>query len=124
MYGEDVGMIEIGYGARFLGKALQTILIFSNFGRQDLERHSAAEFRSVLRQINLTHPARAKFGDDAVVRQSGVGWQFFRLLRFHSGTGRLCPSGLKESTGISLEWFPRFEATLQLRRNTVCCVCE
>ena len=31
----------------------------------------------VFRQIHLTHPASADLGDDAVMRQGGVGWQFF-----------------------------------------------
>ena len=55
---ENVWMIEIRDSARFLRKALQAILVFRNFSRHDLERHSPAQFRSILRQVNLAHPAR------------------------------------------------------------------
>ena len=59
---------SIRNGARLLRKALRTILVSGNFGRQDLERHSPAQFRCVLREIDLAHPTRANFGNDAVMR--------------------------------------------------------
>lgn len=52
-------MIEIRDRACFLGEPLQSALVFRDFRRQNLERDRPAKFRRVLRQIHLTHAARA-----------------------------------------------------------------
>src|SRR5437899_6094789 len=70
---ENVWMIEIRDGARFLRKALQAIFVFRNFSRHDLERHSPAQFRSILRQVNLAHPARPQLRADFVTTKLCAG---------------------------------------------------
>jgi len=59
------------------------IAIRSNIRRQNLQRNFTTEFH-VLGQIHLTHPARAEFGDNAVMRNRFIssqrlGHQFTRL---------------------------------------------
>ena len=70
----DVWMIERGRRFRFLNETAHAVLIRGKISGQNLHRHFAIEFR-VLGQIDLTHSARADLRDDAVVRQSGIGWQ-------------------------------------------------
>ena len=59
MDGDDVGMVERGSSLGFPHKALHSIRMSSNIGRQNLQCNFAIEFR-ILRQIHLTHPARAE----------------------------------------------------------------
>ena len=70
-------MIEIRDGSRLLSKPLQSVLIFRNFSRQDLERDRPAQLRRVLRQIYFPHSARADFGNDAVMSNDLVGGDAF-----------------------------------------------
>ncbi|MGO9606479.1 MAG: hypothetical protein ACLQAT_24330 [Candidatus Binataceae bacterium] len=60
-------MIQCGRGLRFASKASQCLRVASNFIGQELEGYKTIE-PGVFRFIDPTHPAAAKFLDDAVVR--------------------------------------------------------
>ncbi len=62
----DVGMVERRGPLCLAHKALHAITTRRHFSGQDLQRDSAIEL-GVLRQVNLTHPAFADLGDDAVM---------------------------------------------------------
>src|SRR3989441_10215437 len=64
----DVRMIERGRGLSLLCESPHPILIRSQLHRQNLQRDFAFEFR-VLRQIHLTHSARADLGVDFVATE-------------------------------------------------------
>src|SRR5882724_8093351 len=72
---QNVRVIESRRGFGFLDKAAQLVGVLAEFFVQKLDSHSAVKF-CVLSQIHLAHPARADLRDDAVMRQSGIGWQF------------------------------------------------
>src|SRR5512144_1513882 len=74
----DVWMVECGSRFRLTNKPLHAIPMRCNVGGQNLQRNFAIQFR-VLRQIHLTHSARAEFGHYAVVRKS-----FWETPFFHS----------------------------------------
>ena len=57
--GDDVGMIERGCSTRFALKTLDLCVVFSKLCGQDLDGNLAVE-HYVVRQINLTHAARAE----------------------------------------------------------------
>src|SRR5438309_11530886 len=57
--GDDVRMIESGSRLGFLLKALQPILVRSEFRRQQLERNLTLE-PNVFREINLAHSPSAQ----------------------------------------------------------------
>src|SRR5437870_1826746 len=64
-------MVKRRGGFGLLDEAPHAILILGEFGRQQLERDLAVE-PCIFGQVNLAHPARAEFGDNAVMRQIGV----------------------------------------------------
>ena len=68
----DVRVVECGRGRRLLLEAAHPILVSGHVRRENLQRHFAMEPR-IFRQINLTHPAGADLGDDAVVSNDRVG---------------------------------------------------
>jgi len=70
--GDDIGMIKCRSGLGFADKTAHSSFVFGKLRRQNLQSDFAVKFR-ILRQINLAHSARADVGDDAVVRQSGIG---------------------------------------------------
>ena len=72
----DVRMIERRRSFGFLDKPSHSILIRSQFSRQNLQRHLAFELR-VLRQIHFAHSTFADLRDNTVMRQSGVCREFF-----------------------------------------------
>src|SRR6267378_1583720 len=69
-------MVQRRSGSRLLHKALHSIRVSSNISGQNLQRNFAIKFR-VLGQINLAHPACADLGDDAVMRERGIGGKVF-----------------------------------------------
>ena len=64
----NVRMIERGGRLRLLSKTAHPVLIRSKLGGKNLQGDFAIEF-SVLRQINLAHPARANFRADFVATE-------------------------------------------------------
>jgi hypothetical protein len=70
--GQNVGVIECGSCLGFLNKTIQLVCVLAEFFVEKFDSDFAVQF-CVLGQVHLTHPARADFGDDAVVQQSGVG---------------------------------------------------
>ena len=75
----NVSMVAVPWrrfrqAARWKGQAPQTTTgaVSSNDSGQNLQRNLAIEF-GILRQIHLAHSALAEFGDDAVMRQGGIG---------------------------------------------------
>jgi len=68
---DDVGMIQRRSGLGFLDEAAHAIFVCSNVGGQNLESDFAIEL-CIFRQIHFAHPARAEFGEDAVVRDGGL----------------------------------------------------
>ena len=69
-------MIERRCSLRFLFEAAHSILVSGHFWGQNLQRHFAVEPR-ILSQIDLAHAAGADLRDDPVMRQRGVGFEFF-----------------------------------------------
>ena len=63
-----VGMAQRGRRLRFAYETFHAVAIRSDIGGKDLQRYFAIEL-GVLREIHLTHSARADFGDDAVMRE-------------------------------------------------------
>src|SRR2546426_8044393 len=55
----DVGTLQLRGRAGLLQETMEALLIARNVGRQNLERHCAIKLR-VVREVNLTHPARAE----------------------------------------------------------------
>lgn len=72
---ENVGVIESRCRASLLLKPPQTVFVDREPGGQDLDGDRAVQ-PSVERAIDLPHSARADLSDDAVMRQSGVGFEF------------------------------------------------
>ena len=62
----DVWMIQRGRGFRFTNETFHPVAIRSHIRRKNFQRNFAIEFR-VLRQIHLTHPARAEFAENPVM---------------------------------------------------------
>jgi hypothetical protein len=65
----DVGMVQCRRGLSFPLKAGQGLRIFGNLVRQELQGDEAVQLY-VLGLVDHTHPAAAKFVDDAIVRNS------------------------------------------------------
>src|SRR5580692_2470018 len=63
----DVRMVEGGRGLRFTLEAGQSLRIFSNIIRQELQGDKAVQLY-VLGFVDHTHPATAELLDDAIVR--------------------------------------------------------
>ena len=61
----DVGMVERRRGFCLLNETAHAILVCSKVSRQNLQSNFAIKF-CVLRQINLTHPARADLRADFI----------------------------------------------------------
>ena len=57
--GDDIRMIERGDSASFPLKALHLCIVLAKLGWQDLDCNPTVE-HLVMREINLTHPARAE----------------------------------------------------------------
>lgn len=72
----NVRMIQGGGRLPLLNEAAHATLVSSERGRQDFERDFAIE-AGVFGQINFTHPARAEFRQDAVMRDGCVGQKLF-----------------------------------------------
>ena len=68
----DVRMRELGDRPRLAFEALARLLGIRQSGRQDLDRHLAAEPR-VPRPVDLSHPARAERRKDLVGTEAGAG---------------------------------------------------
>ena len=68
----DVWMIECGGGLRLLLKAAHSILISSNFGRQNLQRDFAMQ-PHVFRQINFAHATFAEQRANLIAVDSSIG---------------------------------------------------
>lgn len=66
---QDIGMIESRGSFGFLHETTDAFGILGEFGGQQFERDFALE-QSVLRKINLAHPARAKLRNEHVMRNS------------------------------------------------------
>ena len=58
-----VGALQFGCGACFLQEAIESLLVSGNFSRENLDRHQAIQL-GILRQIHITHPARADLRAD------------------------------------------------------------
>jgi len=67
-------MIERRRGLRFAHEPIQFVLVFAEILIEKLDRYLTIEFR-VFGQINLTHPTRPEFRDDAVVSDLGIWLQ-------------------------------------------------
>src|SRR5580700_180806 len=65
----DVGMIEGGCSLRLTLEAGQSLRIFGNLVRQELQGDKAVQLY-VLGLVDHTHPATAEFLDNAIVRDS------------------------------------------------------
>ena len=65
--GDDVRMVESGGSFGFLYETPHPIGICGEFTWQQLKRYFAIE-SSVLGQVHFSHPARAEFFDNAVMR--------------------------------------------------------
>ena len=63
---DDVRVIERGGGAGFLLEAEQALVVFRELARQHLQSHPPPEPR-VLRQIDITHAARANLLENSVM---------------------------------------------------------
>ena len=63
----DVRMIQCRRRLGFALEAAESVLVFSNFIRQELERDKATKF-DILGLVHHTHPATAELLDDAIVR--------------------------------------------------------
>src|SRR5437762_6655556 len=66
---DDVWVIERGGGDGFALKATHSFAVLSKLFGQQLERDLASE-PLVVRQINLSHPARAEEQEDLIVSKS------------------------------------------------------
>src|SRR3981081_4460860 len=74
--GQNIRMIEPGSGKCLALKSKQPISVGGDVLRQDFECYLAAQ-GCVIRQIHLTHSARADFRDDPVMRECCVDAQRF-----------------------------------------------
>jgi hypothetical protein len=63
----DVGMVQRRRRLRLALEASESLCVFGNIVRQELQSHKAVEFY-ILRFVNNTHPAAAEFFDDTVMR--------------------------------------------------------
>jgi len=63
----DVGMVQGRRPLRLALEASESLCVFGNIVRQELQSHKAVEF-DVLCLVDNTHPAAAEFIDNAVVR--------------------------------------------------------
>jgi len=79
----DVGMIQRRRRLRLALEASESLCVFGNVVRQELQRHKAVEFH-ILRFVNNTHPASAEFLDDEVVRD-GLADHWSRIVRVRNG---------------------------------------
>ena len=68
----DIWMIEGRGGFGFLHEAPHALLVRGNLGGQNLQRYLAIQF-CVLREIDFTHPTRAKLGKDFVAIETAAG---------------------------------------------------
>ena len=69
--GDDVRMIQRGYGPRFTLEAHQALRIARHFGGQNFQRHFAPQL-GVGRAIDLTHATGANRGGDVVMGEPAV----------------------------------------------------
>ena len=72
--GGDVGVVQDPGRAGLLLEAAQAVGVGGEGGRQDLDRHLAAEAR-VSRAVDLSHPPRSDRREDLVGPESGAGLQ-------------------------------------------------
>src|SRR5438552_7373449 len=82
--GNDIGMVELACGARFLLEASQTVGVLGEGFWQDFDGDLATQ-AGVPRAVHLTHPARAQRCDDLVRTEFSSGTEHSDL-SLHSGT--------------------------------------
>jgi hypothetical protein len=67
----DVGVIEGGDGVGFLFEAMQPVFVLAELRREQLDGNRASQL-SILREVDLTHPARAQQREDFVATETSV----------------------------------------------------
>ena len=87
----DVGVVQCRCRLGFALEAAESVRIFSNFIRQELERDKATKF-DILGLVYHTHPATAELLDDAIVRDG---------LADHWRESYVCKTG-KSMKGVGL----------------------
>src|SRR5207249_3320261 len=81
--GNDIGMVELACGARFLLEASQTVGVLGEGFWQDLDGDLATQ-PGVPRAVHLAHPARAQRREDFVRAEFSTGTEHSDL-SLHSG---------------------------------------
>src|SRR6476620_5223993 len=102
MNGRNIRMIERRRSLRFLNETAHAVLVCIKVSGEGFQRDFAIKL-CVLGQIHFTHSSSADFGNDAVVRESGIGYEFlvhpiqshfdrFTLLSWARYTSRIPPA--------------------------------